>query len=115
MLGISALCCAATIYKKGHDHSQDVFELVRYGRSGQLRALLGRDPDQSRSRLRGGFTPLHCLRAASGDLELIIDLLLAAGAGIDAAADDGATALDAALERDDEVLAAALRSRGAGG
>lgn len=97
------------------DHSQDVFELVRYGRSGQLRALLGRDPDQSRSRLRGGFTPLHCLRAASGDLELIIDLLLAAGAGIDAAADDGATALDAALERDDEVLAAALRSRGAGG
>ena len=95
------------------DHSQDVFELIHYGRTEQVQDVLERAPERARTRLRGGYTPLHRLHSASGECEQLIDLLLGAGADIDAAAVDGATPLDSALERDDEVLVGLLRSRGA--
>ena len=94
------------------DHSRDVYDLAAWGRVEQLGEVLGSDPGLANARLAGGHTPVHGVTAGP-EGEQVLDLLLAHGADIDGAADDGETPLSAALERGDEELAALLRSRGA--
>ena len=94
------------------DHSRDVFDLTAWGRVEQLAAVLESDPALAKARLAAGHTPVHGV-TASPEGEQVLDLLLAHGADIDAATDDGTTPLSAALGRGDEELAALLRARGA--
>ena len=94
------------------DHSRDVFDLAAWGRVEQLREVLKSDPALANARLPGGHTPVHGV-AAGPEGEQVLDLLLAHGADIDGAADDGATPLSAAVERGDGELAALLKARGA--
>ena len=94
------------------DHSRDVFDLAAWGRVDQLGEVLESDPALANARLPGGHTPIHGI-AASREGEQVLDLLLALGADIDAAAKDGATPLSAARERGDGELAALLKGRGA--
>ena len=94
------------------DHSRDVFDLAAWGRVEQLGEVLQSDPALANARLAGGHTSVHGVTAGSQG-EQVLDLLLAHGADIDGAADDGANPLSAAVERGDEELAALLRSRGA--
>ena len=91
---------------------QDVFDLAAWGRVEQLGEVLQSDPALANARLAGGHTSVHGVTAGSQG-EQVLDLLLAHGADIDGAADDGANPLSAAVERGDEELAALLRSRGA--
>ena len=94
------------------DHSRDVFDLAAWGRVEQLGEVLQSHPALAKARLAGGHTPVHGVTAGHKG-EQVLDLLLAHGADIDAAAADGATPLSAAVERGDEELAALLRARGA--
>ena len=96
------------------DHSRDVFDLAAWGRVDQLGEVLQSDPARAKARLAGGHTPVHGVTAGPGG-EQVLDLLLAHGADIDAAANDGATPLSAALERGDGELAALLKGRRARG
>jgi ankyrin repeat protein len=95
------------------DRSEDVFDLARFGRVDQLRALLAADPAQARRTRARGVTALHLLECPADRAAAVIDLLLANGAAIDAATEDGVTPLAAAFERDDEEVADLLRERGA--
>ena len=94
------------------DHSRDVFDLAAYGRVVQLGEILESDPALAKARLAGGHTPVHGV-TATPEGKRVLDLLIACGADIDAAAADGATPLSAALARGEEELAALLRARGA--
>lgn len=94
------------------DHSRDVFDLAAWGRVEQLGEVLQSDPGMANACLAGGHTPVHGV-TASPEGQQVLDLLLAHGADIDAAAADGATPLSAAVERGDVELVALLRERGA--
>ena len=94
------------------DHTRDPFDLAGFGRVGQLAEVLAADPGLAKARGAGGHTLFHAVPAGPS-CEQMLDLLAAHGADIDAAANDGATPLSAALERGDEQLAAMLRARGA--
>ena len=94
------------------DHSRNVFDLAAFGRVSQLSEILAADPDLAKARGAGGHTLFHAVPAGSS-CEQMLDLLLAHGADIDASANDGATPLSSALQRQDEELAALLRARGA--
>ncbi len=94
------------------DHSRNAFDLAAFGRTEQLAEVLATDPEQAKARGAGGHTLFHAVPAGSS-CEQMLDLLAAHGADIDAAANDGATPLSAAVERGDEQLAAMLRARGA--
>ena len=95
------------------DRSDDVFDLAAWGRAEGLRRVLEADPTQARRTRAEGVTALHGLGVAGGEGAEVIDLLLAHGADLDAVTDDGATPLEAALERDEEDVAELLRERGA--
>lgn len=75
-----------------------------------VRLLLesGADPN---ARQHGGYVVLHSA-ALHGNVELI-DLLLAAEADVNAATDDGRTAIDFAREKGRDAAAEHLRARGA--
>lgn len=94
------------------DHSRNAFDLAAFGRPEQLAEVLAADPGQAKARGAGGHTLFHAVGAGDA-CEQLLDLLAAHGADIDAAANDGATPLSAALERGDRELAALLRARGA--
>ena len=99
-----AICCSITA---GTSSTWPAF-----GRAGQLADLLASDPALARARGAGGHTPVHAVKGGPAWAQ-VLDLLLAHGADIEAAANDGATPLSSALERGDEALAALLRARGA--
>ncbi len=94
------------------DHSRNAFDLAAFGRTEQLAEVVAADPEQARARGAGGHTLFHAV-AAGSSCEQLLDLLAAHGADINAAANDGATPLSAAIERGDGELAALLRARGA--
>lgn len=94
------------------DHSRNAFDLAAFGRTEQLAEVLAAAPGQARARGAGGHTLFHAV-AAGAACEQLLDLLAAHHVDIDAAANDGATPLSAAVERGDEELAALLRARGA--
>ena len=96
------------------DHSRDVFDLAAFGRVSQLAEILASDPALAKVRGVDGHTLFHAVAEGPACAQML-DLLAAHGVDIDAAANDGATPLSAALERGDEELAAMLRARGARG
>ena len=77
-----ATCCSIT--------AGTSFDLAAYGRVEQLGEVLESDPALAKARLAGGHTPVHGV-TATPEGKRVLDLLIACGADIDAAAADGAT------------------------
>lgn len=95
------------------EHSNDAFDLVRFGKHDRLRNILASEPSQATAVLPDGRTPLHSLQSNEGDSAVVLDLLLESGADIHAEAEGEVTPLSSALERGDESAADLLRERGA--
>lgn len=95
------------------DHSRDVFDLARFGKTDRLRAILSEEPALASAQRPDGRTPLHVVEASESIDASVIDLLIEHGADINKAAEDGATPLAAASGRGDDIVAELLRERGA--
>ena len=96
------------------DRTDDVFDLACFERVEQLRDVLAERPAAARATRAGGATPLHELHVTDvRRAGAVIDLLLEAGADLEARTEGGRTPLEVAVAEVDEEWAELLIARGA--
>lgn len=95
------------------DQTTDFFDLVRYGRREQVLRLLERRPELALSTSGAGNTALHMVAGHTAEPAPMIDLLLEAGADINARNNEGKTPLGVQDEPEDALIVELLRARGA--
>src|SRR5690606_29397917 len=95
------------------DRTTDFFDLVRHGRHDQVSRCLERSPALARKVSGAGSTPLHMLAGDTPEPARMMDLLLNAGADINARNEAGQTPLAVQEEPEDTLIMELLLARGA--
>ena len=90
------------------DHCPDGLDLVSFGRVEALRQYLAQHPDFATAALPGGGSPLHHLRDDIDQLELVVAVLLEAGADLAARDSRRQTPYESAVRRGETAVAALL-------
>ena len=90
------------------DHCPDGLDLVSFGRVEALRQYLAHHPDFATATLPDGGSPLHHLRDDIDHLELVVAVLLEAGADLAARDSRRQTPYESAVHRGETVVAALL-------
>lgn len=90
------------------EHCRDGLDLVSFGRVEALRQHLAQHPDFATAALPDGGSPLHHLRDDIGQLELVVAVLLEAGADLAARDSRRQTPYESAVRRGERAVAALL-------